>query len=394
MTVAGDLVTGDLVTGDLVTGDLATNDRVTDDRATDDRATDGLAAALDRAAVVVCCGSGGVGKTTTAAVLGLQLAEQGRRVVVVTIDPAKRLADALGLAGGLTNDPTQLEIDATGELWATMLDTAATFDGLVRTNAPSEEQAERILSNRFYRNIAGALSGTQEYMAAERLYALHGDPRFDVVIVDTPPSRHALDFLEAPGTLARFLDHPLFKLLMMPTRRGLKVLNVAAQPVLRTIGKVVGGDVLADAIAFFQAFDGMETGFRDRADAVMTLLRSDATRYVLVAAPKRDTIDEARYFAARLAESSLAVSALIVNRSTPQFATPTTRRSRATTALWANHDELAATAAAERAQLGDLVTDVAPAPVAWVPMLSSDVHDLTGLRQIRELLFGPATTTG
>ena len=369
-------------------------DQVTDDRATDDRATDGLAAALDRAAVVVCCGSGGVGKTTTAAVLGLQLAEQGRRVVVVTIDPAKRLADALGLAGGLTNDPTQLEIDATGELWATMLDTAATFDGLVRTNAPSEEQAERILSNRFYRNIAGVLSGTQEYMAAERLYALHGDPRFDVVIVDTPPSRHALDFLEAPGTLARFLDHPLFKLLMMPTRRGLKVLNVAAQPVLRTIGKVVGGDVLADAIAFFQAFDGMETGFRDRADAVMTLLRSDATRYVLVAAPKRDTIDEARYFAARLAESSLAVSALIVNRSTPQFATPTTRRSRATTALWANHDELAATAAAERAQLGDLVTDVAPAPVAWVPMLSSDVHDLTGLRQIRELLFGPATTTG
>jgi len=397
-------VAGDLVTGDLVTGDLATNDRVTDDRATDDRATDGLAAALDRAAVVVCCGSGGVGKTTTAAVLGLQLAEQGRRVVVVTIDPAKRLADALGLAGGLTNDPTQLEIDATGELWATMLDTAATFDGLVRTNAPSEEQAERILSNRFYRNIAGALSGTQEYMAAERLYALHGDPRFDVVIVDTPPSRHALDFLEAPGTLARFLDHPLFKLLMMPTRRGLKVLNVAAQPVLRTIGKVVGGDVLADAIAFFQAFDGMETGFRDRADAVMTLLRSDATRYVLVAAPKRDTIDEARYFAARLAESSLAVSALIVNRSTPQFATPTTQRSttqrstakrdRATASLWDNHDELAATAVAERAQLGDLVTDVAPAPVAWVPMLSSDVHDLTGLRQIRELLFGPATTTG
>ena len=397
-------VAGDLVTGDLVTGDLATNDRVTDDRATDDRATDGLAAALDRAAVVVCCGSGGVGKTTTAAVLGLQLAEQGRRVVVVTIDPAKRLADALGLAGGLTNDPTQLEIDATGELWATMLDTAATFDGLVRTNAPSEEQAERILSNRFYRNIAGALSGTQEYMAAERLYALHGDPRFDVVIVDTPPSRHALDFLEAPGTLARFLDHPLFKLLMMPTRRGLKVLNVAAQPVLRTIGKVVGGDVLADAIAFFQAFDGMETGFRDRADAVMTLLRSDATRYVLVAAPKRDTIDEARYFAARLAESSLAVSALIVNRSTPVFATPTAQRStaqrstakrdRATASLWDNHDELAATAVAERAQLGDLVTDVAPAPVAWVPMLSSDVHDLTGLRQIRELLFGPATTTG
>ena len=367
---------------------------------TDDVVTGALDRALDGAAVVVCCGSGGVGKTTTAAVLGLQLAEQGRRVVVVTIDPAKRLADALGLAGGLTNEPARLPIDAAGELWATMLDTAATFDGLVRANAPSPEQAERILSNRFYRNIAGALSGTQEYMAAERLSALHADPRFDVVIVDTPPSRNALDFLDAPGTLTRFLDHPLFKLMMMPTRRGLKVLNVAAQPVLRSIGKVVGGDVLADAIAFFQAFDGMETGFRDRADAVMSLLRSDATRYVLVAAPKRDTIDEARFFAGRLADSSLAVSALIVNRSTPVFATPTSARPRtagrrpALVALWANHDELAATAAAERAQMSGLVADVTPAPVSWVPMLASDVHDLGGLREIRGLLFGPATATG
>ncbi len=358
-----------------------------------------LSAALGAAEVVVCCGSGGVGKTTTAAVLGLQLARDGRRVVVVTIDPAKRLADALGLAGGLTNDPSRLDVDAPGELWAMMLDTAATFDGLVRANAPSPEQAERILANRFYRNIAGALSGTQEYMAAERLHALHDDPHFDVVIVDTPPTRNALDFLEAPGTLARFLDHPLFKLLMMPTRRGLKVLNVAAQPVLRTIGKVVGGDVLADAIAFFQAFDGMETGFRDRADAVMALLRSDATRYVLVAAPKRDTIDEARYFAARLREATLGVSALVVNRSTPSFGIPDQAVGRDTadpvlSALWANHDELAAIAAAEHDQLAPLVADVAPAPVCWVPMLPGDVHDVAGLHEIRRLLFGPDRPTG
>lgn len=367
-----------------------------------DEATHGraLEVALDGAEVIVCCGSGGVGKTTTAAVLGLHLAALGRRVVVVTIDPAKRLADALGLADGLTNDPARLDIgaDVTGELWAMMLDTAATFDGLVRANAPSPEQAERILTNRFYRNIAGALSGTQEYMAAERLHALHDDDRFDVVIVDTPPTRNALDFLEAPGTLARFLDHPLFKLLMMPTRRGLKVLNVAAQPVLRTIGKVVGGDVLADAIAFFQAFDGMETGFRDRADAVMTLLRSPATRYALVAAPKRDTIDEARYFAGRLADAGVDVAALVVNRSTPVFPVPATPRpkrpGRAVAALWANHDELAATAAAERAQLAPLVDDVAPAPVAWVPMLSGDVHDVAGLHEIRRLLFGPDRPSG
>ena len=281
-----------------------------------------------------------------------------------------------------------------------MLDTAATFDGLVRANAPSAEQAERILTNRFYHNIAGALSGTQEYMAAERLHALHDDGRFDVVVVDTPPTRNALDFLEAPGTLARFLDHPLFKLLMMPTRRGLKVLNVAAQPVLRTIGKVVGGDVLADAIAFFQAFDGMETGFRDRADDVMTLLRSDATRYVLVAAPRRDTIDEARYFAGRLRDAGLAVSALVVNRSTPTFGTPRaarpSARARGATrlvALWDNHDELVATAAAEHEQLTTLADDVAPAPVCWVPMLHGDVHDLDGLDEIRHLLFEPGDDT-
>ncbi|MFN8021456.1 MAG: ArsA-related P-loop ATPase [Acidimicrobiales bacterium] len=362
-----------------------------------------LAGALDGAEVVVCCGSGGVGKTTTAAVLGLELARRGRRVVVVTIDPAKRLADALGMPGGLGNDPAQLDLGARdgsdgtaalGELWAMMLDTAATFDGLVRAHAPTPEQAERILGNRFYRNIAGALSGTQEYMAAERLHALHDDPRFDVVIVDTPPTRNALDFLEAPGTLARFLDHPLFKLLMMPTRRGLKVLNVAAQPVLRTIGKVVGGDVLADAIAFFQAFDGMETGFRDRADEVMALLRSGHTRYVLVAAPQRDTIDEARYFAGRLGEASLAVSALVVNRSTPRFGRPAGRRTKAEAALWANLDELVAISEAEHEQLAPLVADAGGAPVCWVPMLSGDVHDLDGLHQIRRLLFGPEPVAG
>jgi anion-transporting ArsA/GET3 family ATPase len=369
-----------------------------------------LRATLGVAEVVICCGSGGVGKTTTAAVLGLQLAAEGRRAVVVTIDPAKRLADALGLAGGLTNDPARLAVDGPGELWAMMLDTAATFDGLVRANAPSAEQAQRILDNRFYRNIAGALSGTQEYMAAERLHSLHQDDRFDVVIVDTPPTRNALDFLEAPGTLARFLDHPLFKLMMMPTRRGLKVLNVAAQPMLRTIGKVVGGDVLADAIAFFQAFDGMERGFRDRADEVMTLLQSGETKYVLVAAPKTDTIDEARYFAGRLAHAGVAVAALVVNRSTPVFGTPssprpsTGRATRTSTsdrnpdaddvALWANYDELVAIARAERDQLEPLVRDTAPAPVSWVPMLAGDVHDISGMHEIRRLLFGPDGSSG
>jgi anion-transporting ArsA/GET3 family ATPase len=353
-----------------------------------------LADHLAQAGVLICCGSGGVGKTTAAAALGLQAALLGRRTVVVTIDPAKRLADALGVPDGLTNDPIQLPVDGPGELWALMLDTATTFDGLVRANAADDDQAERILANRFYRNVAGSLSGTQEYMAAERLHALHHDPRFDLVIVDTPPTRNALDFLDAPSTLARFIDHPLFKMLMLPTRRGLKVLNIAAQPVLKTIGKVVGGDVLADAVAFFQAFAGMETGFRQRADEVIVLLASDITRFVLVASPRADTVEEARYFAARLRTGGLEVGAVIVNRCTPTFGDPPARRPRAAdkVALYDNLLELHATAATEREHVAGLLADSAmPAGVdtTFVPMLPGDVHTMASLAAIRSLLFPP-----
>lgn len=352
-----------------------------------------LAHHLAAAEVVVCCGSGGVGKTTTAAALGLQAALLGRRAVVVTIDPAKRLADALGVPGGLGNEPTKLEVPGDGELWALMLDTATTFDGLVRANAADPAQAERILANGFYRNVAGSLSGTQEYMAAERLHALHNDARFDLVIVDTPPTRNALDFLDAPGTITKFIDHPLFKLLMMPTRRGMKVLNIAAQPILRTIGKVVGGDVLADAVAFFQAFSGMETGFRQRADDVMTLLHSDVTRFVLVASPRADTIEEACYFANRLAASDLEVAAVIVNRCTPTFGDPPSRRPRsdAASALYDNLIELRRNAASERAQAADLLvaTGVPDGThTTWVQTLPGDVHSLDALSTIRTILFG------
>jgi anion-transporting ArsA/GET3 family ATPase len=200
-----------------------------------------------------------------------------------------------------------------------MLDTAAMFESVVRENAGRDEQADRIVENRFYQNIAGSLSGTQEYMASEALHRLHGDGRFDLVIVDTPPSRNALDFLEAPGVLARFLEHRAFRLLMLPARSGMRVLNTAAQPILRAIGKVVGSDVLADAVAFFQAFSGMEVGFRERAEAVQAVLRSPDTRYVLVASPRHDTIVEAVWFADQLRTQGLEVAAAIVNRSHPRF---------------------------------------------------------------------------
>src|SRR5699024_7768576 len=181
------------------------------------------------------------------------------------------------------------------------------------------EQAERILENRFYRNISGALSGTQEYMAMEKLYDLHHDDRFDLVVVDTPPTRNALDFLDAPRRLTRFLDHRLYRVLMAPTRGVMRAVNVAAQAFVRSVSKVVGGEVFDDAIAFFQAFDGMDAGFKERATQVLDQLNSPETAFVLVASPKRDTVDEARFFAEKLAEVEIPVSALIVNRMHPRF---------------------------------------------------------------------------
>ena len=355
---------------------------------------------LDRplrgATVIVCCGSGGVGKTTVAAVIGIELARRDQRVVVVTIDPARRLADALGLADGLGSEPQRIDLDVPGQLWAMMLDTEVMFDRVVRANAADAEQADRIVQNRFFRNMAGALSGTQEYMASEALHQLHGDERFDVVVVDTPPSRHALDFLEAPGVLARFLDHKVFKLLMLPTRSGLRVLNTAAQPILRAIGRVVGSDVLADAVAFFQAFAGMEVGFRDRASSVMSLLISPQTRYVLVAAPRHDTVAEAVWFADQLRARGIGVSAAVVNRAHPRFGSGTaaeaTERASAeddpaTACLWANLAELRTIAEREREAVAPLGDRLDGAPLVEVPLLAGDVHDLGGLIEIGTHLF-------
>ncbi|MGB0113984.1 MAG: ArsA-related P-loop ATPase [Ilumatobacteraceae bacterium] len=365
-------------------------------------------AVIDDSTVVICCGSGGVGKTTTAAVLGLEAARRGRRAVVVTIDPARRLADALGLADGLAAEPERVDLSADGvdvgdgELWAMMLDTAATFDGLVRRHAEDPDQVERILGNAFYRNIAGALSGTQEYMAAETLHALHNDERFDLVVVDTPPSRNALDFLEAPGVLARFLEHRLFRLLMLPTRGGLKVIGAATQPILKAIGKVVGSEVLADSVAFFQAFAGMETGFRERADEVVALIRAPETAFVVVASPRQDTIVEAVWFAQQLVEQGVGVTSAIVNRTQPAFGTGSADDARragsdargegaeALALLWDNVADLRTVREAEWAAMAPLSDVVGEDRIDLLPLLENDVHDLHGLWQIAGHLFDDA----
>ena len=350
---------------------------------------------VERRSILLCCGTGGVGKTTTAAAIALEGARRGRRSVVVTIDPAKRLADALGL-GGLTNTPTRVEGAWPGELWAVMLDTKATFDELVAKHATSSEQVERILANPFYRNISGALSGTQEYMAMEKLYELHEESSFELVVVDTPPTRRALDFLDAPGRLTRFLDHRLYKLLLGPTRGYLRAVNVAAQAFLRTVSRVVGSEVIDDAIAFFQAFEGMEQGFRARAGRVLELLSAPGTGYVLVASPRRDTAEEAAFFAGKLRANGIPVDALVVNRVHPTFlpgdAAATRERADAVAGtplapLLANLADFQLVAAREDEDLARLAGEVEAGLLTRVPFLPDDVHDLDGLAVVAGHLF-------
>ena len=356
---------------------------------------DALLRLVQERRIVVCCGSGGVGKTTTAAVVALRAAQLGRRTVVVTIDPAKRLADALGL-DGLTGEPSRIDGDWPGELWAMMLDTKSTFDALVATHAADPAQAERILANGFYRNISEALSGTQEYMAMEKLYELHADTDYDLVVVDTPPTRHALDFLDAPRRLSHFLEHRLFRVLVAPKTGIVRAVNLAAQTFMRSISRVVGGDVIDDAIAFFQAFEGMEEGFRERADEVNELLAAPETAFLLVASARRDTLQEAQFFADRLHDAGIGVEGLIVNRVHPSFGDglPEAARSRAETLqgtalgdLYANLADFRAVAGREREHLVGLGGAVVSAPVVWVPFLDRDVHDLAGMAEVADHLF-------
>jgi anion-transporting ArsA/GET3 family ATPase len=378
--------------------------------------------AIDRVAIeqsiIICCGSGGVGKTTTAAAFALQAARLGRRACVVTIDPARRLANSLGL-DTLNNRPTRIEGPWPGELHALMLDPKGTFDDLIQRYSDSARQVEEIKVNRIYRNLTGSLSGTQEYMAMEKLYELVEDGAFDVVVVDTPPTRNALDFLDAPRRLTRFLENRVFQALMKPTRAGLKFMGVAAQALLRTISRVAGADIVHDAVTFFQAFEGMEEGFRTRAARVRELLVQAETAFILVASPRPDSVDEAVHFAGKLAESDMAVTALVVNRVQPRFADDAELASLTRSASGSGSgssdgatadggsanplDQLidnlrGYTDASDREEkaLADLVSKVSPAPVYRVPLLNTDVHDLDGLETIADLLFSrpPAAVSG
>jgi anion-transporting ArsA/GET3 family ATPase len=361
-------------------------------------APESLATVVGRRAVVVCCGPGGVGKTTVAATFGLEAARRGRRACVVTVDPARRLADALGVES-LENAPAEVDGDWEGTLFAVMLDSKTTFDELVDRYAKTDGQARAIKANRLYQNLTGALSGTQEYMAMEKLYELTGSGDYDLVVVDTPPTRNALDLLDAPRRLTQFLENRLFRALMMPTRLSMRALNVATQALLRTIGRVAGTEIVQDAVTFFQAFQGMEVGFDERAGAVRELLADPATAYVVVTSPRADAVDEASFFADRLRDRGVATAGLVVNRVHPRFGgdglqLPAAAPGSRLAAIVENLVELDGVAKIEEEAFATLASRMAPAPVACVPLLGTDVHDLEGLAVVADFLFGHSSGSG
>nr|WP_240003443.1 ArsA family ATPase [Streptomyces cinnamoneus] len=272
-----------------------------------------------RTRIVVCCGSGGVGKTTTAAALGVRAAERGRKVVVLTIDPARRLAQSMGIEE-LDNVPRRVpgvDGSAGGELHAMMLDMKRTFDEIVEAHA-DKERARAILENPFYQSLSAGFAGTQEYMAMEKLGQLRARDEWDLIVVDTPPSRSALDFLDAPGRLGSFLDGKFIKVLMAPAkiggRAGMKFLGVGMSMMSGPLNKLMGGQLLRDVQTFVAAMDTMFGGFRTRADATYRLLQAPGTAFLVVAAPESDALREAAYFIERLAAERMPLSGLVLNR--------------------------------------------------------------------------------
>ena len=361
----------------------------------------GIDAVLDDPAtrIVVCCGSGGVGKTTTSAALALRAAGRGRRVVVLTIDPARRLAQALGL-DRLSNEPGSVPgVPGEGSLDAMMLDMRRTFDEMVHAHAEGD-RAEKILANPFYQTISTSFSGTQEYMAMEKLGQLCARGEWDLVVVDTPPSRSALDFLDAPQRMSTFLDGRMIRLLTSPARAGGKglrrIVGAGFGLFAKGVSTILGGQMLADASAFVQAFDTMFGGFRERATRTYELLRSPGTAFLVVAAPEPDALREAAYFVDRLAGEGMPLAGLVLNRTHPVLAPLSAARAR-TAAENAGSSRLAAAVLrlhADRVDLAEreerLLARFSGAhptvPVVRVPAVAGDITDLDGLREVGERL--------
>jgi anion-transporting ArsA/GET3 family ATPase len=375
--------------------------------------------------VVVCAGAGGVGKTTTSAVIGLQAAIEGKRVLVMTIDPARRLANSLGIESlGDQAQQIPLEqfeevgVEADGELWAMMLDMKESFDRLVEREAPDKETEQAILENRFYEYFSTSLAGTQEYAAAERLYEIFEQDDYDLLVLDTPPTTHALDFLEAPSRMAKAVESKAFQWLykrdLFKGESGFGLFSVGSSYVLKTLSRFTGEELLEEMSVFLQNFSPMFQGFQDRAEKVRSLMTGDRCTFVVVTSPDPHTKDEATHFYEELGSERVAVEAFVVNRVHPH---------------WVPRDEFDREAGEIAEELGDIEGDL-PAldevqrrdlaeqllenassfyvmalkdarsiedlrdyldrdiPVATVPYFSQDIHSLSGLDRVRTSIFG------
>jgi anion-transporting ArsA/GET3 family ATPase len=372
--------------------------------------------------VIVCVGSGGVGKTTMSAAIALKAAELGRRVCVLTIDPAKRLANAMGLTA-LDNTESRIATDRleaagvrhpAGQLWAMMLDAKRTWDDLVRRFAQDPEQARRILANHYYQQISSALAGSQEFMAMEKLYELHESGKYDVLVLDTPPTRHALDFLDAPKKMMGFMDEGVLSLFLTPSRiagkLGFGLFTSSSAMMFTLLQRITGFQVLRDISDFVGSFGGMHAGFRDRAGKVQEFLRAGGSSFVLVTSPAPPTVEEAEFFFGKLAEYRMPVGGVIVNRvhadaldetgAGEQWQRMRSHPAEIFRSLGAtgplplaeriadNFDRFQTLAEADAAQIAHL-KKTCQGPHFWrtVPAFELDVHDLSALAHLNTFLF-------
>jgi anion-transporting ArsA/GET3 family ATPase len=375
-----------------------------------------LAEQLGSLEVVVCCGSGGVGKTTVSAALGIAMvAELDRRVLVLTVDPARRLATALGI-GKMGVEPVPVPaarlrkagIQPRGELVAAMLDMKSAWDLMVERHAPNRESAERILANRFYQGISNAFVGSQDWMALETLYELHAGGEYDTVVIDTPPSRNALDFLEAPNRLSDFVGARLLSWLARPSRLGWRAINVAAAPFARMADRLIGAEVLGELAVFVREIQGLYGGIQERATEVYRLLRSPRTGFVVVTTLDPEPFAEAEFFCARLRDYRMPLRAVAVNRVLPDALTDRSGIAAATTlcedrdvAAWLStelgdpvrpetarrlgeaHLILSRLAERQERQLSRL-GGLGRVPVVRLPLAEREVVDIEGLAQLTD----------
>jgi anion-transporting ArsA/GET3 family ATPase len=344
----------------------------------------------------ICVGAGGVGKTTVAAAIARSRAAQGQRVAVVTIDPAPRLAQALGF-DELSGEPRR--VAGAGDLWAMRLDPKRTLDDLIASLAPDEATRDRALSNRIYRELSAAVAGSQEFSAVAKLYELNRSGDFDAIVLDTPPSRNALDFLDAPARLVRFFDGRALRLLLSQSSLATRVASRAGAPLFNVLGRLTGAAVLREITAFFLAIGGMIDGLAARAAAVQALLHEPDTTFVLVSSPRREALEEAIAFAAELGRAELTVAALVVNRMhsvDDAHAAPAELESllgpRLAALVRESVHELASLAAADQRALSRLREAFPNLDPVLVPQLAGEVEDLSGLARVARYLESPSST--